>query len=180
METYVSMLRGINVSGQKKILMADLKKLYEGLGFKDVVTYIQSGNVIFKSSKLERLKLQEKIKKGILKQFGFDVPVVIRNAEELIDAHGGNPFLKEKGIDQDRIYFTFLESDVAKENLKKVDPEAYLPDRFQVDGSTIYLYCPGGYGETKLSNNFFESKFKVVATTRNLKTVIKLIELATK
>ena len=82
MQTFISILRGINVSGQKKILMAELKVLYESLKFKDVITYIQSGNVLFKSNeKLSDIEFATKIEKAIYKKYGFEVPVIIRNKE---------------------------------------------------------------------------------------------------
>ncbi|MEJ7676829.1 MAG: DUF1697 domain-containing protein [Segetibacter sp.] len=84
MKTFISILRGINVSGQKKILMTDLKVLYESLKFKDVITYIQSGNVIFKTSiELSDVELAEKIEQAIYQKYNFDVPVIIRSVEEI-------------------------------------------------------------------------------------------------
>ena len=100
MQTFISILRGINVSGQKKIRMADLKKLYESLGFSDVKTYIQSGNVIFKSdSKSSDIELAKKIEKAISAKYHFEVPVIIRASAELKNIISQNPFVKEKNID---------------------------------------------------------------------------------
>src|SRR6476661_2184057 len=96
---YISILRGINVSGQKKIVMAELRKLYESLGFTDVQTYIQSGNIVFQFKKETDVKLAHKIETAIEKQFGFEVPVIIRTKEELEHISSDNPFLKQKNID---------------------------------------------------------------------------------
>jgi uncharacterized protein (DUF1697 family) len=181
MKTYISILRGINVTGYRMIKMPELKKLYEGLGFIDVVTYIQSGNVIFKAIDNPGIKeLSLKIEKEILKQFGYDVPVIIRTPEEMTAALTANPFRNADGTVADKIYITFLGDIPGEENLEKINPVNYLPDRFIILGKEIYLDCAAGYGTTKLSNTFFENKLKVRATTRNWKTVNALVELAKK
>ena len=173
------MLRGINVSGQKKILMADLKKLYEGLGFKDVVTYIQSGNVLFKTSgKSTDVQLGKKIHEALKKQYSFEVPIIIRTLEEMHTVQKDNPFLKKKGVNMERLYVTFLSEEAPPDLIEKIMTFEHPTDEFVIIGKEVYLYCPGGYGETKLSNNFFESKLKVVATTRNWNTVNILTGMA--
>jgi|SRR6218665_1110935 len=178
MKVYISILRGINV-GQRKVLMTDLKALYEGLKFKDVITYIQSGNVIFKAeTKLSDEALAATIEQALLKKYAFEVPVIIRSAEEIAALIKKNPFLKDKKIDLDKLHVTFLAQlpEKAKtDTLKDVD---FPPDQFVIIGKEVFVHCPESYGETKLSNKFFESKLNVRATTRNWKTVNKLLELA--
>ena len=106
MQTYISILRGINVSGQKKIIMTDLVKLYEDLGFKDVVSYIQSGNVIFKTKqKTTDTKLAKQIEAKIIEKYDFQVPVIIRSLEELHRISTQNPFINEPEVS---LYVTFL------------------------------------------------------------------------
>lgn len=179
MKTFISILRGINVSGQKKILMADLKALYESLKLKDVATYIQSGNVLFKSSEnLSDLEFAVKIKKSIHKKYGFEVPVIIRSKEEIEKIVSNNPFLADKNMDLKKLHVTFLSEIPATENVGSIASISYSPDQFIISGKEVYLYIPVSYGETKLSNNFFEKKLKVSATTRNWNTVNKLLELA--
>ena len=108
METYISILRGINVSGQKKILMADLKALYENLQFENVKTYIQSGNVVFKSEKkLADADTAKRIEEAIQKKYGFHVPVIIRSHKELEKVIASNSFLSEKNIDLKKLHVTF-------------------------------------------------------------------------
>ena len=178
MQTFISILRGINVSGQKKILMADLKSLFESLKFSDVNTYIQSGNVSFKANeKLSDILLAEKIEKAIYKKYSFEVPVIIRNEGELKKITSSNPFLKEKGIDIKKLHVTFLSQIPGEAEIKNIAGVDYSPDRFVITGKEIYLHIPESYGETKLSNNFFEKKLKVKATTRNWNTVNKLLEM---
>jgi uncharacterized protein (DUF1697 family) len=179
METFISILRGINVSGQKKIQMADLKALYEDLKFKDVTTYIQSGNVIFKGKSSSDQKLAKRIEDAIYERYNFNVPVIIRTVEEMEHAISVNPFLKQSKIDIEKLHITFLAEIPEQENVESIRNINYSPDRFIIIDKEVYLYCPNGYGITKLSNNFFEQKLKIKATTRNWRTVNKLFEMAT-
>lgn len=178
-QVFISILRGINVSGQKKILMTDLKELYENLGFKNVTTYIQSGNVIFKSNKkLPDAEFEKKVEGAIYEKYHFEVPVIIRSEGEMKKTLCSNPFLKEKNSDAKRLYVTFLSEIPAKENVESIENLDFLPDKFIIRGKEIYLCVANGYGETKISNNFFEKKLKVKATTRNWNTVNKLSDIA--
>ncbi len=171
---YISLLRGINVSGKKKIIMKDLKALYESLDFKDVITYIQSGNVIFESDEQESI-LIEKIEEAIEEHYGFDVPVQIRTISHFENIIEICPFseldLVEEGT---RAMVTFLEKEPTKETLEKLATYVNEPERLVSVGREVYLHCPNGYGKTKLNNNFIENKLKVKATTRNWKSVVKL------
>jgi uncharacterized protein (DUF1697 family) len=178
MKTYISILRGINVSGQKKILMADLKEVYESLGFTNVVTYIQSGNVLFNSdNKYSENELKVQIKKAIEEKYDFQVPIIVFSIEFLKNIVSNNPFLKEREIDIEKLHVTYLVEIPSKEKLELIKNVDFSPDRFSIIDSAVYVYCPGGYGKTKLSNTFFETKLKVKATTRNWKTTLKLIEV---
>lgn len=178
MKTCISMLRGINVSGQKKIRMADLKKLYEELKLKEVITYIQSGNVIFKTAeKNTDEKIAALIEKAIQKKYGFEVPVIVRSAAEMNDAIKNNPFIKNKN-EPERIYISFLSEIPSEDLVAAIQKTDFSPERFMISGKEIYLHVPNGYGNSKLSNNFFEKKLNVKATTRNWNTVNKLAELA--
>lgn len=179
METYISILRGINVSGQKKILMADLKEIYEKLDFKEVKTYIQSGNVVFRSEKkLNEIETAKKIEKAVKEKYNFHVPVIIRSQQEMKKAIDSNPFLQKKNIDLKKLHVTFLSETPAHENVKNLENIHLSPDEFIIKGKEIYLHILGSYGETKLSNSFFEKKLQVIATTRNWNTVNKLFEIA--
>ena len=179
MPTYIAILRGINVSGSKLLKMTELKAMLEKLGFEDVVTYIQSGNVIFKTSKKNLPeKISETIEKAIQKKFGFDVPVITTSAGELKKVIDNNPFMKKKGIQLDKLHVTFLGTLPESSLVKAIEKLDFSPDEFMIVGREIYLHCPGGYGNTKLSNNFFEHKLKVRATTRNWNTVNKLCAMA--
>jgi uncharacterized protein (DUF1697 family) len=176
MHTYISILRGINVSGQKKIIMTDLVKLYEDLGFTDVKTYIQSGNVVFNSTKkVSNALLVKQIESKINEIYGFQVPVIIRTADDLAKIIASNPFKTES---TENLYVTFLSNLPNSNHLEKLTELNYLPDEFIVIEKEIYLNV-SSYGTTKLSNSFFENKLKVTATTRNWNTVNKLLAIAT-
>lgn len=135
--------------------------------------------MVFKSaSKLSDIKLADKIEKAILKKYHFEVPVITRTKEELQKIVAKNPFAKKKNIDLKKLHVTFLSEFPKKENIERVNKTDFLPDQFIIEGKEIYLHIPVSYGETKLSNKFFENKLKVTVTTRNWKTVNKLFEIA--
>src|SRR5580698_4844358 len=98
METVISILRGINVSGKNKIPMVELKALYEKSGFKNVTTYIQSGNVVFSSKESDLKELPSKIQQIVFKKFGFNVPVIVRTVDEMQKVVELNPLLKKNNV----------------------------------------------------------------------------------
>lgn len=176
MTRYVSMLRGINVSDRNRILMADLVEMYESLGLTATRTYIQSGNVVFDASD-KAASLAHKIEQEIRRRFGFEVPVIIRSKGELRKTVRDNPFTGESGTDPSKLHVTFLESKPDRIKLGQFDPSGLGKDRFSIDGSNVYLNCPGGYGKTRLSNTYLEKQLGVRATTRNWKTVNVLLDM---
>ena len=177
MHTYISMLRGINVSGQKKIKMADLRALYESLGFLSVQTYIQSGNVVFDSKETDEKRVARSVANAIKYEYGFEVPVVIRNCSDLQKIVKDNPLLRAGDKDISKLHVTFLSDRPAASATKKLDAPAVGGEELSVVGREVYLYCPNGYGKSKLTNNFFEKTLSVAATTRNWKTVNTLLEM---
>jgi len=176
---FISILRGINVSGQKKIKMEDLKSLYILLGFQDVVTYIQSGNVIFCSKLTNKKNLKCKIEAAIEKKYKFTVPVDIRTSTEIKKIISKCPFgninLIEEGT---KVLVTFFHSKPAVDNIKALQQYVKMPEKLIFGDNELYLYCPDGYGKSKLSNTFIEKKLGVDATTRNWRTVCQLNELS--
>jgi len=171
----VSILRGINVSGQKKVLMADLKMLYENLHFKNINTYIQSGNVVFETN--SKTDLRKAIESAILNAFGFDVPVIVIKADEFRETLQANPFIKDKEIAIDKLHITFLENTPDLKNSDALKTIESNEDQYILNNKIIYLYCPEGYGKTKLSNTTIEKKLRVKATTRNWKTCNELLKI---
>ncbi len=178
MEIYIAILRGINVSGQKKIKMADLKAHLEELNFKNVQTYIQSGNVIFEHEAASPESLENEIEKKIFEKYGFRVPIIIKTPPELEYVLNNNPFLNDPDKASDRLYVTFLADAPSTINIGKLENTDHSPEEYVLDGRNIYFFSPGGYGRAKMNNNFFENKLKVNATTRNWRTINKLVEIA--
>ncbi|MEO1437816.1 MAG: DUF1697 domain-containing protein [Bacteroidota bacterium] len=179
MSKKIAILRGINVGGKRKILMADLRKLFEALSFTEVSTYIQSGNVFFNTSlSADNSAIADQIAAAIKAKYDFDVPVVVRTAAEIEAAIDRNPYLTEE-VDIKQLYLTFLKETPSDENRKNTERYEYPPDEFTIIDQEVFLFIPGPSHKSKLSNNFFENKLKVQATTRNWKTVLKLLELST-
>ena len=156
--------------------MADLTALCQKLGWASVVTYIQSGNLIFDSEK-QNPELEATLEKAISYNYGFDVPVIVRNANELQTSIGKNSFFA-RDSDISKLHLTFLKEKPADENVEKIKTYNYEPDKFEIEEKDVFIYCAGKYHQSKLTNNFFEKKLKVGATTRNWKTVLKLQELS--
>ena len=178
MPTWVALLRGINVSRQKPIPMERLRSSFASMGFRGVRTYVQSGNVVFETAANIRDALTRKIEEGIHRDFGFSVVVILRTAKELEKIVKTNPFLSEETIEQAKLHVTFLAKPPIKTALKNLETLPTSPDRLRLIGCEIYLYCPDGYGRTKLSNSAFEKRLSVGATTRNWRTTTVLCEMA--
>jgi uncharacterized protein (DUF1697 family) len=178
MKTYIVLLRGINVSGQKKIKMNDLKDHLSFVGLSDVTTYIQSGNLIVRCD-CKKQELKQIVEETIQNIYNFHVPVKILNTGNLKKTIENNPYLLEK-FDKKYIYISFLFEIPEPGSVKKIEDIKFNEDKFIIMDDIIFTYCPGGAGKTKFNNNFFEKKLKVTATTRNWKTTHKLLELADK
>jgi len=174
MNTYISILRGINVSGKNIIKMTDLKQLYEGLSFIDVQTYIQSGNVIFRTKEQNIVSIEKTITEQISAQYGYDIPVLILKSEKLRKIIESVPF---KNIDTSKLHVTFLTNKCTNSPIDQIMEKKASSELVHLTEEAVYIFCPDGYGKTKLSNNYLEKKLKVAATTRNWKTVNKLLEL---
>lgn len=203
MTRYISILRGINVSGHKLINMDALRKSYESLGFHDVVAYLQSGNIIFSTKQTApgetapgetapeeavtektapeetvAVELAHAISRQIEKDFGFDVPVIVLSANQLNEVIENNPFAKDSTKDKTFLHVTFLSSLPGNVNIHALEEKKQGDEEVSLVGNAVYLYCPHGYGRTKLTNNFLETKLKVTATTRNWKTTNELSRIA--
>lgn len=175
---YIALLRGINVSGQKKIKMADLRAYLEDAGLQDVQTYIQSGNIIFQSEHVDKAELAQRISDKIKEVYGFDVPVLVLTADYLQSVIEQNTYFKA-GKDISKLYVTFLAEKPSQEKIDTLEAVDCSPEEFTLHDTHLDFYFPNGYGRSKLNNNFFERKLKVSATTRNWKTVNKLLDMAT-
>ncbi len=177
MTTYIAILRGINVSGAKPVKMETLRKSFQNIGFTDVTTYIQSGNVVFTATETETTKLAAQIAEAIKTDFGFEVAVIVLSASELRTIIENNP-LNNGTNNTAFLHVTFLSENPAAFHLSEIEARKQGNEAIVIEGKAVYLYCPHGYGKTKLTNTFLESKLKVAATTRNWKTTCELLRLA--
>jgi len=178
MKTYISLLRGINVSGKNRIGMSELKGLFESLSMTNVATYIQSGNVIFDRADQDPASLARSIEAEITRSFGASVSVFLRDNNQFQQIIENNPFLNQRNEDPEKLHVTFLSDSPSESVLSNLILPVGTPDEFMVYDKGIYLFCPNGYGRTKISNSFFERKLGLSATTRNWKTVMALYEIA--
>ena len=175
MEIKIAFLRGINVGGKRKILMADLKAMFLKIGFQKVETYIQSGNIIFQSA-INNSDIENKLEKEISTEFGLDVPVIVRSAKDLKNLIQNNPYYSSES-DINTLHLTFLKADPNPKDVDAISSLSFEPDLFTIEKKEIYIFCEGKYHQSKLTNDFFEKKLKVQTTTRNWKTVLKLLDL---
>jgi len=178
MSTFITMLRGINVSGLRKIPMEELRGLYEAMSLANVKTYVQSGNVVFDSEEEVSSRLVERIEAQIEQVYGYNVPVLIRGTDEFKRGISGNPLLKGMNEDPAQLHVTFLYSVPSEKEMGVLTPPIGEGEELAIGEKEIYLYFPNGYGRTKLNNNYFERKLGIPATTRNWKTVKALYEMA--
>jgi len=178
MTTYIALLRGINVSGHKIIKMETLRKVMVESGFDSVATYIQSGNIIFRSNVEDSAKLEHQIAGIIVKHFGFDVPVTVVTSEELRKISRENPYSNHKVEDPAQPYVAFLSEIPAPEKLDLLRAVDFKGDVFTNKGKALYILYANHAGDSKLSNTIIESKLKLKATSRNWRTIQKLFELA--
>ena len=175
MKTYVALLRGINVAGQRKIKIPDLKSLFEKNGFDNVKTYLQSGNVLFthKNAKAAQGTTIEKLLKA---ELGYDVSVLTIDKDTFLNIAQNNPLLNDPKVDPAFLHITFLfappsESIPIESIPLNGDEQAHLHN------AHYYLYCPHGYGRTKIHTGYFEKTLNSPATTRNWKTVNALVQM---
>ncbi|HZT96006.1 MAG TPA: DUF1697 domain-containing protein [Chloroflexota bacterium] len=176
MNTWAVLLRGVNVGG-KILSMKQLSGALVDRGYQDVATYIQSGNVVLLSEQGDEEALCRDVEHVISHEFGLSVTVMARTPEELDSIVQANPFDKP-GIDPKTLHVTFLSSEAASTAVATIDRTSALPDEFAVSGREIYLHCPEGYGRSMLVNPFWERQLRARATTRNWRTVNRMLEMS--
>jgi uncharacterized protein (DUF1697 family) len=180
MTVIVSMLRGVNVGGHKKIKMEALRALYESLKLRDAQTYVQSGNVIFRTDERDMSRLAKRIEDGIEKKFGFRPDVILRTAAELKEVVARNPFAKRRGIEPGKLLVSFLASDPGEEGREKIGQMKCDPEEMRIEGREIYIYFPNGAGRSKLNWAGLGKMLKTPGTGRNWNSVTKMLEMAGK
>lgn len=174
---YIALLRGINVGGNKKIKMADLRDLLTANGFENVKTYIQSGNVAFEHSTESVANLIMKMMRLIQEQYGFEVKVIIKTANEIEKITDEIPDFVLQDLPLNFVFAMLLDNIPQKENVNKLLTQDFSPDRIVIQNDVVYLACPNGISNSKLNNNFIEKQLNVSSTARNFKTMRKLITM---
>lgn len=170
---YIALLRGINVSGHNLIKMTDLRQLFTEMGFGSVQTYIQSGNVLFESNEREAEPLRRRLEEQIEARFAMSVPVILRSGAELRQIIAACPFLPGAG-EEGSLYVSLLADSPTPENLARLPGSPMGPDQYRVVGREVYILCGESYHKSKLTNQFFEQRLRVHATSRNWRTINKL------
>ncbi|MGV6844847.1 MAG: DUF1697 domain-containing protein [Lutibacter sp.] len=177
MATYIALLRGINVSGKHQIKMTDLKTLCKKIGFLNTQSYIQSGNLIFEHPSKKTDELENILHQAILKEFNFKIPVFIFGRKEFSEIINNNPLFKITENTKS-MYFCFLKTEPAKENIESLITLCKLGEVYFHYSKTLYLNYPNGLGKSKLHNTAIERKLQTITTTRNFNTVNKLVKLS--
>jgi uncharacterized protein (DUF1697 family) len=175
--TYLSLFRGINVGGHQAVRMDELKALHESLGFKDVVTYIQSGNVVFTSDNPDETQLSRRIEDGFAQKFGFAVSVIVRSCNELQAMMANNPFRDDPQKEAKWILVLFLAKRLETTALDDLQQSYHGPEEFYLIGQELYIYYPDGIGRSKLTLALIEKKLKTIGTGRNWNTILRLQQL---
>ena len=174
----IALLRGINVSGRNVATVTNIKRAFKSLGFENVRTYAQSGNVIFDCKRAEAGEMARSLEEKLNETFGLSTNVIIRTQTELEKIIENNPLIDSSEIALDKFYVTFLSDMPDKTVSSNRDITPGQGETFVIIGKEVYLYCPNGYARTRLSNAKFETKLKTVATTRNWKTINKLLAIS--
>jgi uncharacterized protein (DUF1697 family) len=177
MTTHLALLRGINVSGHNMIKMEALKTTLEAVGFQNVQTYIQSGNVFVDAEEENPAAVGFKIKQEIFKVFGHEVPVVVIGKTDLVACFKNNPFMKEKDLDIKKIYVAFVSTTLRNDSINDLKISQFKPDEASIDGNKIYIKYAVGAGKTRFDQKYIEKKLNVTATIRNWNTVTQLLQL---
>ena len=176
-QTHIVLLRGINLGGRNKLPMKDLALMLTELGCRDVATYIQSGNAVVGMDEALAAALPGRLAERILEQAGLRVPVVVRTGEAIASVVRDNPFLAA-GADPQTLHVMFLADQPSPEDVAALDPNRSPGDAYLVRGREIYLHCPQGVADTRLTNAYFDARLKTVSTSRNWRTVLKLRDMA--
>ncbi len=174
---YVALLRGINVGGGNKLLKGELVEIFAEAGCRDIRTYIQSGNVVFRAAPSHVDGLSARITDSIASSHGYQIPVVIRTGADLASVVSGNPFLAA-GADPGKLHVGFLAEPPDPARVATLDPDRSPPDAFEARGNEVYLHFPAGVARSKLDNAYFDRTLGTVCTIRNWRTVCRLHEMA--
>lgn len=177
MARQIALLRAVNVGGNNPVPMTRLRELMEELGYRDVETYVQSGNVVFTGGERPGQRVAERLAKQFGEEFGFEIPVIVRTRDELAEIVATNP-LKEVATDPAKQVVYFLTEEIDDDRLDGIDPEEIAPEVVVLDGREIHLWAPGGIGESAVGRMLTAKRLGTATTSRNWRTVQKLLEMA--
>jgi uncharacterized protein (DUF1697 family) len=178
MPVIILMLRGVNVGGHNVFKMDALRTLYESLGFRNVESYVQSGNVVFSSEAQSLAALAKQIGDGIEKRFGFRPDLILRTPSDLKSVIARNPFARRQDLDPRKLHVMFLADNPQKEALQQIAELKTDPEELRISGRELYMYFHNGMGRSGLSLNKIEKILSTPGTARNWNTVEKLLEMA--
>lgn len=178
MTVMITLLRGINVGGNKKITMAALSHLYESLGYPGAQTLLQSGNVVFRTDEADEAQIAHRIEAGIEQTFGFGVRILIRRYDTFSKAMAAHPYREDQLAEPAKILVTFLEMAPTAAALQELGAAHRGPEEWTLQGRELFLYYPDGMGRSRLDNNLIERRLGVTGTGRNWNTVNRLLALA--
>lgn len=175
---YIGLLRGINVGGKNRLPMARLREIFAELGAREVSTYIQSGNVIF-TSNAKAATILEQVSERLAAELGLRIPIVLRSADELRRALDAHPY-EDRGVPEKFRSIMFLDRKPTAAQRRALDPECTAGEEWEVIGGEVHLCFPEGSARSKLTNDYFDRRLSALSTTRNVRTVRKLLELGTR
>lgn len=178
MPVVISMLRAVNLGPHRRVKMDDLRAICESLTLRDVQTYLQSGNVVFRAQERDATLLTRRLEREIERTFGFHSDVIARTVPEMRTVVARNPFANRLGIDPSKLLVTFLATDPGDEAREQVRSIKTHPEELHIDGRELYVYFPNGIGRSKLPSSAIEKALRTPATARNWNTVTKLLETA--
>jgi uncharacterized protein (DUF1697 family) len=173
---FVALFSGINVGGNRIVKMVELKSFFESLGFSDVATYVQSGNVVFRAKKGDAVTLTKELEAAFEKKWGFYSRIMVRDLswfERLVDE---NPY-PEAAADHTKLHAYALEREPTADEVARLAEKCTGPERFQVKGDVLYLSAPDGLGKSVFAN-LLPRTLKVPGTARNWRSVLALLEMA--
>ena len=177
MTACVSLFRGFNVGGNRIVPMNELKSLHEALGLRDVVTYIQSGNVVFTNDETDPAQLASQIEEAFAQKFGFRSQVIVRTASELEETIANSPFQNQPEKESNRVLVLFLTTRPESNTLEDLKKSYSGPEEMYLIGQELFVYYPDGMGRSKLTLPLIEKKLKTAGTGRNWNTVLRLKEM---
>ncbi len=177
MPVFISMLRAVNVGGTSRIKMEPLRAAYEGLGFKDVRSLLQSGNVLFRTSVKDSRQLARRIKQELERKFGLQIEVVIRTLPELMSIVDRSPVLSPRA-DFAKLLVMFLAGVPDAQGQSRLVKGHKGSEMLEIRGPEVYLYYPDGVGRSKLTTAVLERHLGTMGTARNWNTLTKLVEAA--